>query len=137
MALLVSVFCLSAAARGKQPIPFQNLPEMVKSAVLKNFADSAVQYVTWEKAVGKDKYDFLMQNETKIEYFENGILHEIECKTGIPDALVPEPILKYVRSTFPNAIITEYKNNPWNHEVELNNDMELVFSRGGSFLRIN
>ena len=137
VALLLCVFSLGACARGKQPVAFQNLPEMVKSAVLKNYSDSLVQYITWEKAIGKDKFEFLLQDGTKMEYYENGQLHKIKCITGIPDALVPEPILKYVRGTFPNAIITEFKNDSWSQEVELSNDMDLIFNRRGDFLRID
>ena len=137
LALMLGLFSLAACAKGKQPIAFQNLPEMVKSAVLKNYSDSLVQYVTWQKALGKDEYDFLMEDGTKMQYFENGQLHKIKCKAGVPDALVPDPILRYVRETFPHATITEYKNDPWSQEVELNNEMELVFNRRGDFLRID
>lgn len=137
VALMISAFSLAACARGKQPVAFQNLPEMVKSAVLKNYADTLVQYITWEKSIGKDEYEFLLQDGTKMEYYENGQLHKIKCRTGIPDVLVPDPILRYVRGTFPNAVITEFKNDPWSQKVELNNEMELVFNRRGDFLRID
>ena len=79
IALLVGFFSLPACARGKQPITFQKLPEMVKSAVLKNYSDSLIQYVTWEKAIGKDEYEFLMKDGTKMQYYENGQLHKIKC----------------------------------------------------------
>ena len=137
IALFVSAFTLSACARGKQPVAFQNLPEMVKSAVLKNYSDSLVQYITWEKSIGKDEYEFLLQDGTKLEYYENGQLHKIKCINGIPDVLVPEPILRYVRGTFPNAVITEFKSESWSQKVELNNEMDLIFNRRGDFLRID
>ena len=137
VALLLGVFSLSAYARGKQPIAFQNLPEMVKSAVLKNYSDSLVQYITWEKTIGKDEYEFLLADGTKMEYYENGQLHKIKSAAGVPDVLVPEPVLKYVRGTFPHATITEFESESLSQKVELNNDMELVFNRRGDFLRID
>ena len=136
VALLLGSMSLSVFAKGKQPIAFPNLPEMVKASVLKNYSDTLVQYVTWQRALGKDQYDFLMADGTKMQYYENGQLHKIKSPAGVPDALVPEPILNYVRATFPYALITEYKNDPWSQEVELNNDMTLVFNRRGDFLRI-
>ena len=137
VALLLGLFSLSACARGKQPVAFQNLPEMVKSAVLKNYSDTLVQYITWEKTIGKDKYEFLLQDGTKMEYYENGQLHKIKSLAGVPDVLIPEPVLKYVRATFPHANITEFKSESLSQEVELNNDIELVFNRRGDFLRID
>ena len=134
---LLSVFSLTVFAKGKQPVAFQNLPEMVKSAILKNYSDSLVQYVTWQKALGKDEYDFLMEDGTKIQYLENGQLHKIKCQNGIPDELVPDPILRCVRETFPHAVITQFKNDRLNQYVELNNEMTLVFNRRGDFLRID
>jgi len=137
VAVLIGLFSLTACAKGKQPVPFQDLPEMVKAAVQKVYTQEQISYITWEKALGKDEYEFMLVDGTKMEYYETGQLHEIKSAAGVPDALIPDPILNYVRTTIPNAIITEYKNDPYKQEVELNNDMELVFNRRGDFLRID
>ena len=61
---------------------------------------------------------------------------EVKNEKGIRTSFVPEKILTYVQETFPNATITRYEAATGKKVVELNDEMELVFTKKGKFLRI-
>lgn len=136
IALLMSVFTLSAFAKGKQPIAFEKVPQVVQTEFKKSFTTDQVQYVTTKKELGHRDYTFTLADGTKIKFDQKGRLRQVENKAGILTTLVPEKILEYARQTFPNAIITEYKCEKSRQEIELNDNMELIFSKRSKFLRI-
>lgn len=132
----MSIFCLSACAKGKQPIALNKTPKAVQTAALKNYTSEQILFITKDRELGKDEYEFTLADGTKIEFYENGQLHKVKSKEGVMDVFVPQTILKYVQTTFPNSIITEYKCERLKQEIEINNDIDLVFYRKGKFLRI-
>ena len=135
---LMSVVTLGAFARGKQPMTFQKLPQVVQEAVLVNFTQDQIQLITSEKTMPKHyKYVFNMADGTKLECNNKAQLRKVSNKNGIKEAFVPENILTYVHETFPNATITEYKRETMKQEVELNDKMDLIFSKKGTFIRID
>lgn len=136
IALLLSLFCLSADAKGKQPIALEKLPKAVKGAALKYYTPDQILFITKQKELGKDDFEFTLADATKVSFFENGQLHRIKSQQGIPDDFIPANMLKYIKATFPNSIVTEYKNCSTMKKIEINNDVDLVFTRKGKFLRI-
>ena len=137
MALLLGLFCLTAGAKGKQPIAIEKLPRAVKAAAMQHYTPDQILFITMEKQVGKDEYEFSLADGTKVEFYENGQLHKIKSQQGVPDAFIPENMLQYIKATFPNSIVTEYKNDRIMKKIEINNDVDLVFNRRGKFLRID
>ena len=137
MALLLGLFCLTAGAKGKQPIAIEKLPRAVKAAAMQHYTPDQILFITMEKQVGKDEYEFSLADGTKVEFYENGQLHKIKSQQGVPDAFIPENMLQYIKATFPNSSVTEYKNDRMMKKIEINNDVDLVFNRRGKFLRID
>ena len=137
MALLLGLFCLTAGAKGKQPIAIEKLPRAVKAAAMQHYTPDQILFITMEKQVGKDEYEFSLADGTKVEFYENGQLHKIKSQQGVPDAFIPENMLQYIKATFPNSIVKEYKNDRMMKKLEINHDVDLVFNRRGKFLRID
>ena len=135
--MLLGLFCLSAGAKGKQPIAFEKLPKPVSNAALQYYTPDEILFITKDKELGKDEYEFMLADGTKIEFYENGQLHKVKSQQGVPEALIPANMLKYIKATFPNSIVTEYKNERMMKKIEINNDVDLVFNRKGKFLRID
>ena len=129
---------MCVSARGKQPISFQKLPQNVQENVLANFAEDQIQLITSEKTMPKHyKYVLNMADGTKLECNNKAQLRKVSNKNGIKEVFVPENILTYVHETFPNATITEYKRESMKQEIELNDKMDLIFSKNGKFIRID
>jgi hypothetical protein len=55
----------------------------------------------------------------------------------LPDSVIPEKILSYVGSVFPNAFVTDWKLEGRFQKVELNNSMDLLFDADGNFKKID
>ena len=136
VALLLSVFCLAAFAKGKRPVAFDKLPQAVKTAALENYTNEDILFITYDRVLGKDHYAFTLADDTKLEFFENGKIYKVKSEKGVMDVFIPEAILKYANATFPNSTITAYKNEGWRQKLELNNSIDLIFSRKGKFLSI-
>jgi len=137
VALLISAFTASVSARGKQPIAFEKVPEVVQEEVQKYFLPLEIQLITVKKvAPRKFEYTFSMEDATQIKYSNKAVLLEVENEKGVLPVFIPEKILTYVLETFPNATITSYEAASGKKVIELNDEMVLVFNKKGKFLRI-
>ncbi len=137
VALLISVFAAGVSARGKQPIAFEKVPEVVQEEVQKYFLPLEIQLITVKKvAPRKFEYTFSMEDATQIKYSNKAVLLEVENEKGVLPVFIPEKILTYVLETFPNATITSYEAASGKKVIELNDEMVLVFTKKGKFLRI-
>ena len=134
MACMMSV---AIFARGKQPVTFESLPQVVQDEIHKNFETEQIQFITGEKSFRHFVYTFSMDEGTKMEMDERGGLLEVSNAAGIDSVFVPQKIKEYVQKTFPNATITEYKYESMKQEIELNGKLDLIFDRRGSFIRID
>ncbi|WKL50535.1 PepSY-like domain-containing protein [Flavobacterium pectinovorum] len=56
---------------------------------------------------------------------------------AIPAELIPEKINTYATANYANLFITSIDKEPTYIEVELSNNLELVFDLQGNFLRID
>lgn len=137
VATLLCALTFSACARDKQPVAFDNVPEQVQKEVLKNFTKDQIQFVIADKEFLHYEYEFVLSNGLELEYDDKAVLLQAESKSGVPEALIDTEILSYIKTTFPNAVITEYKLDDGRKEVELNNEMELIFDKKNQFLRID
>jgi acyl-CoA synthetase (AMP-forming)/AMP-acid ligase II len=137
VALLISAFTAGVSARGKQPIAFEKVPEVVQEEVQKYFLPLEIQLITVKKvAPRKFEYTFSMEDATQIKYSNKAVLLEVENEKGVLPVFIPEKILTYVLETFPNATITSYEAASGKKVIELNDEMVLVFNKKGKFLRI-
>ena len=134
--LVVTLLCaltLSACAQGKQPIAFENLPNGVQQEVLKCYTKDQIQFITVEKELLSTEYEFVLANGVQLEYDGDAKLLKAESKLGLPEKLINPQIVAYVKANFPKAIITEYSCDKWEQDVELNNEIDLVFDRNNAF----
>ena len=137
IALLLGLLCTSVDAKGKQPIALNKTPKAVQTAALKHYTPDQILFITKDKELGKDEYEFTLADGTKVEFYENGQLHKIKSQQGVPEEFIPTNMLKYIKATFPNSIVTEFKNDRMMKKIEINNDVDLIFNRKGKFLRID
>lgn len=137
VALFISALTAGVFARGKQPIAFEKVPEVVQEEVQKNFLPLEIQLVTAKKiAPRKYEYTFTMEEGSQLKYTNKAVLLEVENEKGVALALIPEKIMTYILDIFPNATITKYKVETSKKVIELNDEMTLVFTKKDKFLRI-
>jgi len=137
LALLISAMSMVSFGATKHPVAFAKVPKTVQKLVLKNYTENQVQLVTFQKGIGRTDYMFIVDDETKLVYDDKGQLREAKNKNGVKGELLPKMIMEYVKKTFPHARITEYEFEGSKKEVELNDQMTLVFNKKDRFLRID
>lgn len=88
-------------------------------------------------SVRKDglKYDVILVDGTEIEFKSNGKWKEVDCGMNqLPESILPEAISKYLAARFPTNFATHVKYENKRYEVELDNDLDLVFDKSGAFI---
>ena len=83
---------------------------------------------------GKE-YSVLLNDGTKVEFTMQGEWKRVSRKkTGVPSTLVPKPILQYVKTNYPEDVITKLSRKPYGFKIELSNDEDVRFNPQGQFI---
>lgn len=83
-------------------------------------------------------YDVFLTNGFEIDFDAAGNWIDIDGNhQAIPVELIPEKINTYVTANYANLFITSIDKEHTSIEVELSNNLELVFDLQGNFLQID
>ena len=105
LALLVCLLTISTGvcADDDRPVRFDQLPAKAQAYVKKYFPQEKVALAKMEKDFFDKKYEVIFANSSKVEFFKDGTWKEVDCKySTVPEAVIPEAILRYVKATYPN-----------------------------------
>lgn len=124
------LFATAAFAGGDEvPVRMHELPDAAKTLVKKYFHDIEVVSATMEKGVAPS-YEVKLADGTKIDFDARGEWTDVERPGGVvPDGLIPQPILKFVAANYPGRHVRGVERDGRNHEVSLDNGLELKFNR--------
>jgi hypothetical protein len=129
--LLLSVIALNVYASTDRPVSFAQLPQKAQQFINKHF--SSVGFLSAKQDDGE--YEVVLKDGTKIDFTLQGDWKEVDCHvTAVPAAIVPATIAQYVKTNFPNNIITKIEKNYNGYDIELETDLELKFDKSGKFL---
>lgn len=136
VAAVFTLFWLNACARD-MIVTYDQLPQGAKTFIATHFADSQVSYAKLDDG----KYEVRLADGTELDFTRAGEWDKVDCKyTAVPAtvlALVPGGITAYVNANFPNSQIVKVDKERFSIEVELDNDLDLVFGKKGNFIRID
>ena len=130
---LLTALCaltLTACADDK-PITFDQLPQQAQ-AILTQHADPAqIMFITQDGIGPFADYDVTMNNMDKWEFDGDGSIDNIKMMSGlpVPAGVIPAPIAQVVAQRYPGMIIVKYSVDHDDYEVQLNNRVELKFSK--------
>lgn len=125
---------ISAQDRYLKPDEF---PEKITSFVETHFPDQRIVSIEEEKDRRKTEYEVKLDDRTELEFDQNFAIKKMDSDAGLPDAVLPDKIVKYVAQNYPGRKIEEWKMKRKYQEVELDNSLELEFDHDGNFLRID
>ncbi len=135
---LLALTCTFTACANEKVITFDQIPEPAKAIVAAHFDATQIAYVTLDKGLFDDEYEVRFNDGRTIEFNKAGALLKVDGKlTEVPSALIPEPVLVYVKANFPNAFITEWGKDDRGYKAELNNGLDLKFNRQYEFVRVD
>jgi hypothetical protein len=133
-ALFLSAAIVSADNRA---IDASKLPAAAKAYMERNFPGEQILYATQEDDLFLPDYDVALANGVLLEFYNNGSLEKIACRTGISLDLIPVPIIEFVKVRYPDAFFVEYKVDKREFEVTLSNRMELKFNKNYNLIGID
>lgn len=135
---LLALTCTFTACANELLISYDQVPEPAKAIVAANFDATQIAYVTLDKGLFDDEYEVRFNDGRAIEFNKAGALLKVDCKlTEVPSALIPEPVLLYVKTNFPNAFITEWGKDDLGYKAELNSGLDLKFNSKYEFVRVD
>lgn len=116
------------------------LPETAKTLISTHFPNATIRLVEKQNNANANGsiYDVSLSNGFEIDFDANGNWTEIDGNhQEIPTALIPEKINFYITTNYPDLFITSIDNEKTYFDIELSNDLDLVFDALGNFLRID
>lgn len=113
-----------------RPIVFDELPAEAQAFVSEYFANEELSHIILDRDVISIDYRVAFLSGTKLEFNSRGEWKEIDTRNGIvPNDLVPQAIVEYVKKNYPNREIVEINRNHYYTEVTLKGGLELTFNR--------
>lgn len=116
------------------------LPTAAKTFISTHFPDATIRLVEKQNTAiaNGSVYDVSLSNGFEIDFDAAGNWIDIDGNhQAVPVALIPEKIKAYVTANYPAQFIISIDKEKTYTDVDLNNNVELVFDTQGNFLRID
>ena len=128
-----------ATAQDEGLVPASALPANAQTFVNQYFSANDIVSVWQDTEKGKvEEYTVLFADGTEVEFHADGNWKEVKARNGqVSPKIVPAKIAKYVQKKFPKAMIKEIKKGRTKYEIDLTNNVELLFNLNGNFLKID
>lgn len=115
--ILLSAWTLPAAAGNDRPIVVGELPAAAREFLRTHFDGLEVSYAKVDEELFDKEYKVVFVNGAKVEFLEDGLWKELDCKYG------------EVARLFPGRKIVSIDRGRRDYEVGLDNGLELTFDR--------
>lgn len=134
---IYSYICWSLALLLLVSCKDDSIPDQAKLFIDQYFPQSYVVLVEVDGDTGEKEYDVWLNDGTKIEFDLQGTWKRVgRNKTGVPKTLIPEPIEAYVRTHYPNDVVTKLSKKDYGYKLELSDDMDLRFNHQFQFIEV-
>lgn len=116
-----------------------SLPAPAREFIEVHFPGAKVSNVVRDRDDLTTSYDVILDNQVRLEFDRSGECHNVEGSRDqqIPDSVIPSNVLQYVKTNYPNSVITEWEKSKTQQEIKLSTREELIFNLAGGFLRID
>lgn len=106
----------------------KQLPLTARNFINRYFTDPQISHIKIETGIlGSKSYEVLLTDRTEIDFDSNGNWTDVDCKkAAVPEALIPVSVKEYVKTNFPQEIITKIERRRSGVEVELANDYSII-----------
>lgn len=119
----------------KKPISVKELPRPAQELLNTQFPNSRIAFVEKEIEYFSKTYKVILADGMKLEFDRKGKWITVDAKfLAVPDVLVPQPILDYVREYYPQVKIVSIEKKRREYEIDLSNSLELKFDKEHFYL---
>ena len=139
IALGIFAMVLLMTACSDKPVTPAELPASITAFVQQNFPGRTITFAKKDLEITGWQYDVVLADGTQIDFDTDEAWDKIECPltNPVPAALVPGPIVTYLQTNFPDAIITKIDKERYGYEVELANGLEMKFNQQGLLMEMD
>lgn len=134
--LAIVPFVLTACDK-ESVLPLADVPTQITNYVNTHFPNNPIIQVIKDLDGVELTYDVTLEGNFFLEFNRKKEVIEIKGLTKLPDSVIPEKILDYVVTQYPENHIIKWELDDRSQEVTLDNELELVFNLKGDFLRID
>lgn len=114
-----------------------SIPVQARAFIDQYFPESSVVLVEVENEDGVQEYSVWLNDGTKIEFDMQGSWKRVgRNKTGVPASLIPDAIKQYVKTHYPNDVVTKFSKKDYGYKLELSDDMDLRFDHQCKFIEV-
>lgn len=121
----------------EEVLPSSDIPEEIAQYVTTHFPDHEILQVVKDRDDLTVTYEVILDGNISLEFNRDKEIVEIDASTELPDSVIPDKILEYVRTNYPDHFITDWELEGKHQKVKLNNGLELEFTMDGEFIRID
>ncbi len=118
-----------------EPIELSQMPNKAQDLVGGCFADKTVISVFVDDDLFDKEYEVRFDDGTDVDFNGDGEWTSVETRNGIavPDCVIPEGVKAYIVANHPNNYVVDIDKDRREYDVQLDNEIELVFDRDGNF----
>lgn len=134
--MLVSIGCITAC-EGQKVLTENEIPSAITTYLNTHFPSAKVIQALKDRDGLSKSYDVILEGNITLEFNKKHEVTSIESRTVLPESVIPEKILSYVKTNYADAAIVEWERDDNRQQVKLDNRLELEFNKAGDFLRID
>ncbi|MGL4994189.1 MAG: PepSY-like domain-containing protein [Bacteroidales bacterium] len=128
------VFSISACDKDDVMVSFSELPSVAREFIATHFGEDRVLTVEYDKGRKDAEYEVKLTHGAEISFDKKGNWDEISVPDGIQSELVPEKVLSFVEANHAGTKVVSMDKGR-RFEVELSNDIDIVFDNDYNFIR--
>ena len=117
--------------------PGENLPMEIKIYITTYYPIQLITGSITDLTDSTNTYEIGLDNASSLVFNYKKEIVEIEGNTELPSSVISIKIFEYVKVNYPNNFITGWKRDEDEQEIELNNQVELVFDLNNVFLEVD
>ncbi len=126
------------ACESQKVLAENDVPSAITTYVTTHFPSAKILQAVKDREGLSKSYDVILEGNITLEFNKKHEVTSIESRsTPLPDSVVPEKILSYVKANYPGNHILQWELDDNRQQVELDNKLELEFNKAGDFLRID
>lgn len=136
-----TISCNNDDDTNTEVINYSTVPENSKRFITDYFSNNTITVVEKKRTANTNGavYEVKFSNRDEIEFDVNGdwVKVEAEGRNAIPTGFILPTIVNYVTTNYSTFSINQIEKNTFGFEVELTNDLDLIFDKNGEFVRID
>lgn len=137
LTLLTLLLISTVSFAQDKKITAAQLPAAAQNFIKQHFKGQTVTSANMNKEMFDIDYETVLSNGVKINFDTNGSWDQIECKSGVPAAVIPKAIATFINANYKGQNIVQIDKKIAGYDLELSSGTELEFDNAGKFLRID